>query len=167
MDISDLNFKPCVCGYQVRCILSSSPYHTMEYPTVCIRFAASAGIISRRISTSAAPLAVEFTQMKLLNSSLLIPRSRCLLDIALLRCSHTLSHKRLMQQKKQRERERKELDALGRRHLANVRVVQRNVVYVVGIGPRFAKEEVSLFPFTFVYSFHSHSSPAHSNPSFK
>lgn len=54
----------------------------------------------------------------------------------------TLSHKRLTQQKKQRERERKELDALNRRHLANVRVVQRNVVYVVGLGPRFAKEEV-------------------------
>jgi len=52
------------------------------------------------------------------------------------------SHKRLTQQKKQRERERKELETLGRRHLANVRVVQRNVVYVVGIGPRFAKEEV-------------------------
>lgn len=50
-----------------------------------------------------------------------------------------------MQQKKQRERERKELDALGRRHLANVRVVQRNVVYVIGIGPRFAKEEVRHF----------------------
>ena len=54
------------------------------------------------------------------------------------------SHKRLTQQKKQKERERKELDTLGRRHLANVRVVQRNVVYIVGIGPRFAKEEVRL-----------------------
>ena len=47
-----------------------------------------------------------------------------------------------MQQKKQRERERKDLDTLGRRHLVNVRVVQRNVVYVVGLGSRFAKEEV-------------------------
>jgi hypothetical protein len=55
------------------------------------------------------------------------------------------SQRRLAQQKKQRERERKDLDALGRRHLANVRVVQRNVVYVVGIGPRFAKEEVCLW----------------------
>ena len=53
------------------------------------------------------------------------------------------SHKRLTQQKKQRERERKDLDALGRRHLANVRVVQRNVVYIVNMNPRFAKEEVS------------------------
>ncbi len=50
----------------------------------------------------------------------------------------------MAQQKKQRERERKDLEALGRRQLANVRVVQRNVVYVVGIGPRFAKEEVCL-----------------------
>ena len=54
----------------------------------------------------------------------------------------SISHKRLTQQKKQRDRERKDLDVLGRKHLANVRVVQRNVVYVVGIGPRFAKEEV-------------------------
>lgn len=58
-------------------------------------------------------------------------------------CFHPwLSHKRLTQQKKQRERERKELEALNRKGLANVRVVQRNVVYVVGLGPRFAKEEV-------------------------
>lgn len=54
------------------------------------------------------------------------------------------SHKRLTQQKKQRERERKDLDALGRRHYLNVRVVQRNVVYVVGLGARFAKEEVGI-----------------------
>lgn len=53
------------------------------------------------------------------------------------------SHKRLTQQKKQRERERKDLDMLGRRHLVNVRVVQRNVVYIVNLNPRFAKEEVS------------------------
>ena len=52
------------------------------------------------------------------------------------------SHKRLTQQKKQRERERKDLETLGRRHLTNVRVVQRNVVYIVNMNPRFAKEEV-------------------------
>jgi hypothetical protein len=75
--------------------------------------------------------------------------------------SHTCSQRRLAQQKKQRERERKDLDALGRRHLANVRVVQRNVVYVIGIGPRFAKEEVCLMssmshPY---YGCQSHSQP--------
>jgi hypothetical protein len=54
------------------------------------------------------------------------------------------SIKRLNQQKKNKERERKELDALNRRNLTNVRVVQRNVVYVTGIGPRFAREEVGI-----------------------
>ena len=65
--------------------------------------------------------------------------------INMLSMSPHFSHKRLTQQKKQKERERKDLEALGRRHLANVRVVQRNVVYVIGIGQKFAKEEVS-FP---------------------
>ena len=51
---------------------------------------------------------------------------------------------RQAEREKQKERERKDLDALGRRHLANMRVVQRNVVYVVGLGQRFAKEEVSI-----------------------
>ncbi|THV07969.1 hypothetical protein K435DRAFT_959430 [Dendrothele bispora CBS 962.96] len=105
MDISDLNFKPCVCGYQ---ICRFCWHHIKE--NLNKRCPAC-----RRVYTDEA---VEFKPIA------------------------TEDHKRLTQQKKQRERERKELDALGRRHLANVRVVQRNVVYVVGIGPRFAKEEL-------------------------
>ena len=73
------------------------------------------------------------------NHSVFFP---CLLSNGIYR--DITSHRRLTQQKKQRERERKELDILGRRHLANVRVVQRNVVYITGIGSRFAKEEVYL-----------------------
>ncbi|KIL69635.1 hypothetical protein M378DRAFT_68976 [Amanita muscaria Koide BX008] len=105
MDISDLNFKPCVCGYQ---ICRFCWHHIKE--NLNKRCPAC-----RRIYTD------EGVEFKPINKE---------------------DHKRLMQQKKQRERERKELDALGRRHLANVRVVQRNVVYVIGIGPRFAREEL-------------------------
>lgn len=54
------------------------------------------------------------------------------------------SQKRLNQQKRQRERERKELEHLKRSHLVNMRVVQRNLVYVTGMGARFAKEEVRI-----------------------
>jgi hypothetical protein len=69
-----------------------------------------------------------------------------------------------MNAKKQRERERKELETLGRKHLANVRVVQRNVAYVTGLGPRFAKEEVrplgsvrrAQSPDMFVFPAHPH-----------
>ena len=77
------------------------------------------------------------------------------------------SHKRLTQQKKQRDRERKELDALGRRQLANVRVVQRNIVYVVGLGPRFAKEEVRTLLTFFRCKSNGHVVLAYSNPAFK
>ncbi|KAJ7063520.1 hypothetical protein C8F01DRAFT_1209783 [Mycena amicta] len=105
MDISDLNFKPCICGYQ---ICRFCWHHIKE--NLNKRCPAC-----RRVYTDDA---VEFKPIA------------------------TQDHKRLTQQKKQRERERKELDTLGRRHLANVRVVQRNVAYVVGIGPRFAKEEL-------------------------
>ncbi|PPQ77531.1 hypothetical protein CVT25_011328 [Psilocybe cyanescens] len=105
MDISDLNFKPCICGYQ---ICRFCWHHIKE--NLNKRCPAC-----RRIYTDDA---VEFKPIA------------------------TQDHKRLTQQKKQRDRERKDLETLGRRHLANVRVVQRNVVYVVGIGPRFAKEEL-------------------------
>ncbi|KAL0574571.1 transcriptional repressor general negative regulator of transcription subunit 4 [Marasmius crinis-equi] len=105
MDISDLNFKPCVCGYQVcRFCWHHIKENLNKRCPAC-----------RRVYTDDA---VEFKPIA------------------------TQDHKRLTQQKKQRERERKELETLGRKHLANVRVVQRNVVYVVGIGPRFAKEEL-------------------------
>ncbi|KAF8628424.1 hypothetical protein AX15_003945 [Amanita polypyramis BW_CC] len=105
MDISDLNFKPCICGYQ---ICRFCWHHIKE--NLNKRCPAC-----RRIYTD------EGVEFKPINAE---------------------DHKRLMHQKKQRDRERKELEALGRRHLANVRVVQRNVIYAIGIGPRFAKEEL-------------------------
>lgn len=86
-------------------------------------------------------LAAESTRRKL--SSLLRWRKRSEWVNSIPRHANIFcSLKRQAQQKKRKERERKELEALGRRHFANVRVVQRNVVYVVGLGPRFAKEEV-------------------------
>ncbi|GJE87920.1 hypothetical protein PsYK624_040030 [Phanerochaete sordida] len=105
MDISDVNFKPCPCGYQ---ICRFCWHHIKEN-------------LNGRCPACRREYTDDTVQFKPINKE---------------------DHKRLTQQKKQRERERKELDALGRRHLANVRVVQRNVVYVVGIGPRFAKEEL-------------------------
>ncbi|RDX52715.1 hypothetical protein OH76DRAFT_1344716 [Lentinus brumalis] len=105
MDISDLNFKPCPCGYQV---CQFCWHHIKEN-------------LNSRCPACRREYTDEAVQFKPI---------------------HPEDHKRLTNQKKQRERERKELDALGRRQLANVRVVQRNVVYVVGLGPRFAKEEL-------------------------
>ncbi|KAH9180244.1 hypothetical protein EDB89DRAFT_2224101 [Lactarius sanguifluus] len=105
MDISDLNFKPCQCEYQI-CRFCWNHIRSN---------------LNNKCPACRRDYSDEVGQMKPINKE---------------------DQRRLVQQKKQRERERKDLDTLGRRHLANVRVVQRNVVYVVGIGPRFAKEEL-------------------------
>ncbi|WFD30050.1 RING-type E3 ubiquitin transferase [Malassezia sp. CBS 17886] len=46
--------------------------------------------------------------------------------------------------KKSKDREKKEMEATNRKHLANMRVVQKNLVYVVGLSPKFAREEVRM-----------------------
>lgn len=49
---------------------------------------------------------------------------------------------RLRTDKKQKEKEKREMEANNRRHLANMRVVQKNLVYVIGLCPKLANEEV-------------------------
>lgn len=34
------------------------------------------------------------------------------------------------------------MEAANRRHLANMRVVQKNLVYIIGLHPKLATEEV-------------------------
>lgn len=48
-------------------------------------------------------------------------------------------------EKRQRDQQRKQKISENRKHLANVRVVQKNLVFVVGLPPRLADAEVSLF----------------------
>eukprot|EP00833_Pecoramyces_ruminatium_P018381 jgi/Orpsp1_1/1192413/evm.model.d7180000093062.1 len=43
--------------------------------------------------------------------------------------------------KRAKERERREQEQNARKHLSNVRVVQKNLVYVIGIPPKLATEE--------------------------
>ncbi|XP_070200178.1 CCR4-NOT transcription complex subunit 4-like isoform X2 [Littorina saxatilis] len=48
----------------------------------------------------------------------------------------------IKKERKQKECQRKQKAAENRKHLANVRVVQRNLVFVVGLSPRLAEPEV-------------------------
>lgn len=69
---------------------------------------------------------------------------RGLINILAYNCHRFHRIKRLSQAKKQKEREKRELEQMNRKHLANMRVVQKNLVYVVGLDPKLAKEEVGL-----------------------
>ncbi|KAJ2360632.1 transcriptional repressor general negative regulator of transcription subunit 4, partial [Coemansia sp. RSA 2610] len=48
---------------------------------------------------------------------------------------------KIKNEKKAKERERREIESNSRRHLANVRVVQKNLVYVIGLPSSLATED--------------------------
>lgn len=50
---------------------------------------------------------------------------------------------RIKQEKRQKDAQRKQKVTENRKHLANVRVVQKNLVFVVGLSTRLADAEVS------------------------
>lgn len=43
---------------------------------------------------------------------------------------------------RQKESERKQVESLNRKHLAGLRVVQKNLVYVVGLNPKSREEDL-------------------------
>lgn len=51
---------------------------------------------------------------------------------------------RIKNEKKQKQNEKKQKVTENRKHLASVRVVQRNLVFVVGLSQRLADPEVSV-----------------------
>ncbi|KZO95169.1 hypothetical protein CALVIDRAFT_555866 [Calocera viscosa TUFC12733] len=105
MDLSDMNFKPCPCGYQI-CRFC---WHHIKTN------------LNGKCPACRRDYTEEAVEFKPVGKD---------------------DQKRLAQKKRQKEKERRDLDTLGRRHLTNVRIVQRNMIYVTGIGQRFAKEEL-------------------------
>ncbi|KAI8095106.1 regulator of Vps4 activity in the MVB pathway-domain-containing protein [Gilbertella persicaria] len=53
---------------------------------------------------------------------------------------------RIKREKKEKERQQKEMEMANRRHLANMRVVQKNLVYIIGLHPKLATEETIRSP---------------------
>ncbi|KAG0750435.1 hypothetical protein G6F62_001739 [Rhizopus arrhizus] len=48
---------------------------------------------------------------------------------------------RIRREKKEKERQQKDMEVANRRHLASMRVVQKNLVYIIGLHPKLATEE--------------------------
>lgn len=116
MDISDRNFKPCPCGYQICQFCYNNIRQNPELNGRCPG--------CRRLYDDES---VEYKQ--------LTPEEY--------RVQQAKKEKR-EREKKQREKERKELEIASKRHLAGLRVVQKNLVYVTGLNPPCAAEELHL-----------------------
>ncbi|KAH8555402.1 hypothetical protein BGW37DRAFT_434866 [Umbelopsis sp. PMI_123] len=104
LDLSDRNFRPCPCGYQ---ICRFCWHHIRE--NLNGRCPACRRLYSEQT--------VEFTPIS--SDEIL----------------------RLKKEKKEKERQHKEMEQANRRHLENTRVVQKNLVYVIGLNPKYATEE--------------------------
>ncbi|EGW34315.1 uncharacterized protein SPAPADRAFT_135323 [Spathaspora passalidarum NRRL Y-27907] len=114
MDISDKNFKPCPCGYQICqfCYnnIKQNPELNGRCPG-CRRLYDDASVEYKTIS------AEEYRLQQ-------------------------LKKEKREREKKQREKEKKETEMANKKHLAGLRVVQKNLVYVTGLNPPCNPEDL-------------------------
>lgn len=116
MDISDKNFKPCPCGYQICQFCYNNIRQNPELNGRCPG--------CRRLYDDES---VEYKT----------------LSVDEYRLQQIKKEKR-EKEKKQREKEKKELEIASKKHLAGLRVVQKNLVYVTGLNPPCPAEDLHL-----------------------
>lgn len=114
MDISDKNFKPCPCGYQICQFCYNNIRQNPELNGRCPG--------CRRLYDD------ESVEYKTLTAEEYKAQQ--------------LKKERREREKKQREKEKKELEIASKKHLAGLRVVQKNLVYVTGLNPPCPSEDL-------------------------
>ncbi|KAB8219368.1 hypothetical protein BDV33DRAFT_173807 [Aspergillus novoparasiticus] len=110
-DLSDKNFKPCPCGYQI-CQFCYNNIKTHSEEGRCPN--------CRRVYDEST------IQYK-------VP------DVDEFKADLALKHRKAAAAKK-KEVEKREIEASSRKNLAGVRVVQKNLVYVIGLNPTIRDE---------------------------
>ncbi|KAK9462972.1 uncharacterized protein V1516DRAFT_620668 [Lipomyces oligophaga] len=113
-DISDKGFKPCPCGYQVCQFCYNNIRQNPQLNGRCpgCRRPYDDESVEYRVVT-----AEEWRQ------------------------DHQKQTRR-EKEKKMKEKERKEIEQASRKHLSGMRVIQKNLVYVVGLNPHIPYEEL-------------------------
>lgn len=115
LDITDKNFKPCPCEYQICQFCYNNIRQNEELNGRC-------PACRRKYDDESVEYVILSTE-----------------ELKMEREKQT----RKEWERKQRDKERKENEYANRKHLAGMRVIQKNLVYVVGINPPVAYEEVS------------------------
>ncbi|CCE65221.1 hypothetical protein TPHA_0K00870 [Tetrapisispora phaffii CBS 4417] len=115
LDITDKNFKPCPCGYQICQFCYNNIRQNEE--------------LNGRCPACRRKYDDENVEYVILTSE----------ELKMEREKQT----RKEWERKQRDKERKENEYANRKHLAGMRVIQKNLVYVVGVNPPVIYEEVA------------------------
>ncbi|KAM5443807.1 transcriptional repressor general negative regulator of transcription subunit 4 [Microsporum ferrugineum] len=114
-DLSDKNFKPCPCGYQI-CQFCYNNIKTHSEEGRCPN--------CRRVYDES-------------NIQYRVP------DVDEFKADLALKHRKAAAAKR-KEAEKREIEASSRKNLAGVRVVQKNLVYVIGLNPTIRDENLLL-----------------------
>lgn len=115
MDISDKNFKPCPCGYQICQFCYNNIRQNPELNGLC-------PACRRKYDDES----VEYKKI----------------SAEEWKRDH-LRQARKEKERKQREREKRETEQqASKKHLAGMRVIQKNLVYVIGLNPNIPTDEL-------------------------
>lgn len=118
---------------------------TLLISNASFRFADFAGTDWRQTATACVPPAASPTRTTRLTSSHYPKTSKTRATDYLTPSSNHFTHLRIIRIKKERrhkEHQKKQRSSENRLHLADVRVVQKNLVFVVGLSQRLADVEV-------------------------
>ncbi|KAK3394906.1 RNA recognition domain-containing protein [Podospora didyma] len=115
-DLSDRNFRPCPCGYQICQFCFNNIRNNMN--SLCPA--------CRR------PYDEKTIQWKVVTSE----------EIAEFRANIQKSQKKRAAEQRQREVQKREAEKENRKNLVGVRVVQKNLVYVTGLTPTVREDEL-------------------------
>ncbi|EZF33492.1 hypothetical protein H109_05246 [Trichophyton interdigitale MR816] len=114
-DLSDKNFKPCPCGYQIcQFCYNNIKTHSEEGRCPNCRRVYDESSIQYRVP-----------------------------DVDEFKADLALKHRKAAAAKR-KEAEKREIEASSRKNLAGVRVVQKNLVYVIGLNPTIRDENLLL-----------------------
>lgn len=128
LEVDDLNFFPCTCGYQI-CRFCWHRIRTDENglcPACRKAYSENPADFKPLSMEEIARLAFVDLQPQRKGANL---------------CFH---FRRLKTEKRLKDQQRKQRVTENRKHLANVRVVQKNLVFVVGLPLRLADADVSI-----------------------
>jgi len=114
-DLSDKNFRPCPCGYQVCQFCFNNIKTNMNGLCPACRRPYDEKTIEWKVVTPE-----EVAQFK----------------------ANVQKNAKRKQEQRQKEAQKREVESLNRKHLSGLRVVQKNLVYVVGLSPNIAEKEI-------------------------
>ncbi|KAH0536927.1 hypothetical protein FGG08_006229 [Glutinoglossum americanum] len=111
-DLSDRNFRPCPCGYQICQFCFNNIRTNMNGLCPACRRPYDEKTIEYKIVSAEEYKAAAVRQ------------------------------KKKAQEQRQKDAQKREVESLDRKRLAGLRVIQKNLVYVVGLNPRIREEDL-------------------------